>query len=221
MTETVVIIVLVFAAILFVGVAIYWAYVADKKRTEAFADKAADLGLTFMPAGGEALLSRFGGFKLFSTGRARKLKNVIEGDAGDVAITIFDYQYTTGSGKHQQTHNQTVVSLRSALLACPDFRMRPEGFFDKVGSAMGFQDIDFDSHPEFSKLFVLQGSNEEAIRNYFKPTLLEFFETKKGISLEAHRDTMFFYTARTRAKADQIKDLLSDAYEVYGVLTES
>jgi len=86
---------------------------------------------------------------------------------------------------------------------------------------MGFQDIDFESHPEFSKLFVLQGPSEDAIRDYFKPTLLEFFETKKGISLEADRDTMFFYTARIRAKADQIKDLLSDAYEVYGVLTEN
>ena len=71
--------------------------------------------------------------------------------------------------------------------------MRPEGFFDKIGSALGFQDIDFESHPLFSKSFVLQSSNEEAIRQYFMPSLLEFFESKAGISVEAQSGKMFFY----------------------------
>ena len=98
--------------------------------------------------------------------------------------------------------------------------MRPEGMFDKLGSAMGFQDIDFDTHPEFSKLFVLQSSNEEMVRAFFKPSLLEFFETKKGVSVEAQTGTMFFHRPGRRVKAEQLKDLLSEAYEVYGHMVD-
>ena len=63
--------------------------------------------------------------------------------------------------------------------------MRPEGMFDKIGSALGFQDIDFESHELFSRSFVLQGSNEEAIRQYFDQSVLDFFAAKPGISVEA------------------------------------
>ena len=93
--------------------------------------------------------------------------------------------------------------------------------FDKVGSALGFQDIDFDSHPKFSKLFVLQSSHEEAIRNYFSPQLLEFFESRKGVSVEAQPGSMFFYRSGKRIKPDQIKDNLAQAYEIFGMMVDN
>ncbi len=151
---------------------------------------------------------------------ARKMSNLIQGDSGEVKIAIFDYQYTTGSGKNSNTHHQSIVALQSADLVCPDFSMRPEGMFDKIGSALGFQDIDFESHPKFSSLFVLQSSSEKAIREYFTPALLEFFEARPGISVEAQNGTLFFYRTRQRVKPHQIKDNLAEAYEVFGVMTD-
>lgn len=209
---------MVFGILAAVAAVLYFSYLAEKKRTEQFGKTAEELGLTFMPDGGNDLLARFEPFKLFNQGRSRKITNVVVGDAGDVAIAIFDYQYTTGSGKHQQTHKQTVVSLTSPHMNSPELRMRPEGFFDKIGSVIGFQDIDFDSHPEFSNLFVLQGSNEPAIRAFLVPRILELLETKKGICLEAFGNTMFFYKARTKSKPDQIKELLAEAYEIYNCI---
>ncbi|MEL7498046.1 MAG: hypothetical protein AAFN77_10575 [Planctomycetota bacterium] len=203
-----------------VGGIIYWSYLADKKRTEQLAENAEAMGLTFIPDGGDGLLHRFSGFQLFNRGRSRRIRNVITGDAGDVAIAIFDYRFTTGSGKHKTTHNQTIVSLSSSNFHAPDLYLRPEGFFDKIGSAIGFQDIDFESHPEFSRLFVLKGSNEMAIRQFMKPAVLELLETKQGICLEADGNTMFFYKNRTSAKPDQIKDLLAEAYEIYNCVTD-
>ena len=91
---------------------------------------------------------------------------------------------------------------------------------DKIGGAIGLQDIDFDTHPNFSKMFVLKSDNEPAIREYFKPPLLEFFEAKKGISVEAGYGALFFYRPSKKIKPEEIKDYLSQAYEVYGAMVD-
>ena len=81
------------------------------------------------------------------------------------------------------------------------------------------QDIDFDSHPKFSKMFEVAGEDEQAIRDFLKPSVLEYFENHPGISLEASGDTLFFYVPRRRVEPDEIKDLLSRPFEAFGVLT--
>ena len=200
---------------------IYWSYISGKRRTAAFKEQAEQMGLRFVDDPGGEAYHQFDRFKLFNRGRSRRMTNLVEGDSGDVKISIFDYRFTTGSGKNSTTHNQTIIALQSQQLRCPEFTMRPEGFFDKIGSAIGFKDINFDTHPDFSKLFVLKGPDEAAIRSYFTPTVLEFFESHPKISLEASDDTMFFYRNRTRRKPEELKDLLAQAYEAFGVLTEA
>lgn len=192
----------------------------EKKRREAVEQVASDLGLVFEETN-EGLRSRFGHFKLFNSGHSKKLYNVIAGDSGEVKISIFDYRYTTGGGKHQHTHIQTVAALQSSELSpCPSFRMRPENFMDRIGSAIGFQDIDFDDHKAFSDMFVLQGENEEAIREFFTIGLLNYFAAHKGICVESSSGAMFFYRPGKRVKPEEMKDLLSQAYEVFGHMVD-
>ncbi len=205
--------------ILVVG-GIFYSMYAEKKRRVHLQEAADEMGLTFFLEGDDVLFNRLSGFNLFNQGRGRKMTNLIQGDSGEVKIAIFDYQYTTGSGKNSHTHRVSIACLESANLNCPDFTMRPEGMFDKIGGALGFQDIDFDSHPTFSDMFVLKSSNEQAVREYFKPTLLEFFETKKGISVEARPGMMFFHRSARRVKPEELKNLLSDAYEVFGHMVD-
>ena len=207
--------------IVFAGGLIYWSHLSNKRRTAAFKEQAEQMGLRFSDTPDGQVYEYFGSFKLFNIGRSRRMSNLIEGDSGDVKISIFDYRFVTGSGKNSSTHNQTIIALQSLHLRCPEFTMRPEGFFDKIGSAMGFQDLDFDSHPLFSKLFVLKGPDEPAIRSFFTPTVLEFFERHPKDSLEARDDMMFFYRNRTIRKPEELKDLLAQAYEAFGVLTEA
>jgi len=206
--------------ILLIAGGAWYSHVAAKKRKEAFVEVAESMGLVSSPEGDAELLNRFSNFKLFNQGRARKMKNVVQGDSGEVKIAIFDYQYTTGSGKQARTHQQSVVSLQSNNLRSPDFTMRPEGMLDRIGGALGFQDIDFDSHPLFSNMFVLKSSNEQAVREFFSPALLEFFEGKKGISVEAQTGALFFYRPGKRIRPDEVKDYLTQAYEVYGAIVD-
>ena len=212
---------MIFGFLAFAGAMLYWSHLSSKRRTEAFKEEAEQMGLQFVDNPDGQIYEHFSSFKLFNLGRARRMSNLVEGDSGDVKISIFDYRFTTGSGKNSSTHNQTIIALQSSQLSCPDFTMRPEGFFDKIGSVMGFQDLNFDSHPEFSKLFVLKGPDENAIRSFFTPTVLEFFENHPKDSLEARDDMMFFYRNRTRREPEELKDLLSQAYEAFGVLTEA
>lgn len=190
-----------------------------KKRTEACRSQAGAMGLEFAETADE-LIERLGDFALFKRGRRKRTRNVLTGDAGDVKISIFDYHFTTGSGKNKKNHRQTVVLLESANIQAPSFSMRQQGFFDKFGKVLGFQDIDFTSHPKFSKMFVLQGPNEEAVRSFFTPGLLEFFETQESVNVEGGSGRVMIYNGRKLLPPEEAKDGLAKAYEVYGHIVD-
>lgn len=206
-------------ALLVIG-AIAWSYFAENKRRESLQAAADELGLTYLKDGDPHLMGLAGSFNVCSTGRSRKMYNLIQGETDELTIAIFDYKYTTGSGKNSSTHNQTLVMLHSHKLANPSFTMRPEGFFDKIGGMLGFKDIDFESHPKFSDSFVLKSSDEEATRQFFNAPLLEFFEGRLGISVEANPGAMIFYRPRVRSKPVDLKTLFAEAYEVFGAMVD-
>jgi len=220
MEEPVILVVVIAGVILLVGGILVASRFYEKKRRQDLKIAAEELGLTFLPEGDANVLANLSGFGLFKQGRSRKMTNLISGTTDEVQIAIFDYRYVTGSGKHQTTHNQTVASLQSNLLKVPSFTMRPEGFFDKIGGALGLQDIDFESHPTFSQMFVLKSENEEHVRKFFGPQVLEFFESQPGVSVEAQTGALIFYRPRKKVKAEELKELLSAAYGVFGVMVD-
>ena len=97
--------------------------------------------------------------------------------------------------------------------------MRPENLFDKIGAAIGFEDIDFDDHPEFSKAFILKGKNEEAIRHFFDAEMLELFTERQGIYVES-APGVFIYLKGGRKKPEQIREFMNDGYAVYAAFAE-
>lgn len=213
------ILVIIFLIVSFVGMLVY-AQWAEKQRKLAMAEVAASLGLEYFPDGAPDLLNDISDFRLFQLGGNRKQTKVISGETDDVRIAIFDYRYTTGSGKHQSTHFQSVIVLQSPQLQIPTFNMRPEGMFDKLGGALGFQDIDFPSHPNFSKMFVLQGPEETQIRDFFDDELLSQFEQLDGYTIAGRNGALLMYRNGKRLKPDQIKEYLAKAYEVFGWLID-
>lgn len=206
-------------ALLIVG-AIVWSYIAENKRREALQLAAEELGLTYLKDGDPRLMGVAERFTVCSTGRSRKMYNLIQGETDELTIAIFDFRYTTGGGKNSTTHVQTIVMLRSNKLENPPFTMRPEGFFDRIGGMLGFDDIDFESHPKFSDSFVLKSPDEEATREFFNASLLEFFEGRLGISVEANSGAMIFYRPRVRSKPAELKTLFAEAYEVFGAMVD-
>jgi hypothetical protein len=186
-----------------------------KKRTEQFALISAELKLNFFPKGTTSLFERLKPFHLFSKGWSRKIKNLMEGEANKVELAIFDYQYTTHGGQHPQTHRQSLLFIRSPKLNLPDFSLRPENVFHKIGSAFGDKDIDFETHPIFSKSYLLRGDNEAVIRGLFNNELLNFIQSQQKISIEGSSDQLIFYRHKNRVKPEEVESFMEEGFQVF------
>jgi len=195
-----------------VGIAVWVTKLYEKKRTETLAVVAEELGMVFSAEQDHQLLSALQAFPLFNKGRAREMKNVMTAETEDTKLAIFEYKYTTGGGKNSQTHKFTLAFMQRATLQLPHFTVRPEGFLDRMGSAMGFQDIDFEEHPEFSRSFVLQGENETAIRAFFDKRIKDLFVGKRDALVEAGGNMMTF-RKKGRQSPEKIADFMGEAYE--------
>jgi len=57
-------------------------------------------------------------------------------------------------------------------LKLPFFELKPENTFHKIGQVFGYQDIDFEAFPNFSKGYLLRGLMNQKFVNYL---LLELF----------------------------------------------
>ncbi len=193
---------------------------AEKKRREALQKVADELGLTFYRDGDPGLVAELSDLPLFSRGRSRRITNMIHGETEEVVLGVFDYRYTTGSGKNSHTYHQTVAFFRSADLSLPFFEMRPQSFFHAVGKLFGSQDIDFDSHPAFSKAFLLRGPQESQVRETFNPGILEYFERRQGVCVEGRLHDLVYYRPAKRVKPEQLKELMNDGFQVYGLFRQ-
>jgi hypothetical protein len=205
--------------VVLVGVGIYISWMLEKKRTTAWEALADELGLAFLGESG-VLQSACSSFKLFMAGHSRKVKNVLDGEAGGVELTLADYQYTTGSGKNQTTHRQTVCKMTVDSLHLPHFYLRPQrSLFDLLGKLFGGQDINFEEDPEFSKHFVLQGEDEGAIRTLFTPTVRGFFNDhhRERLHFEAREGILVFHRGK-RCKPQEATQLMELGFSAMAVI---
>ncbi len=194
----------------------YAGHLAEKKRLEDLQRAADELGFEFLPQGDASLLQSLGNFQLFSQGRSRNLSHLLRGRANDLEVTIFDYRYTVGSGKNSHTLNHTVICFRFTGDPLPQFSLRPENFADKIGGWFGFKDIDFETHPAFSRQYLLRGADEPAIRQLFTSQVLEFYQQKPGLSTEAAGNQLVFYRHAARIKPQEVRSFMAEGF---GVLT--
>jgi hypothetical protein len=143
---------------------------------------------------GTGLVGSLGWTGLFSHGvHSGQASNALRAEADGAAVTALDYRYTTGVAKNQRTVRQTVLILDSERLDLPAFTLRPEGLGQKLGGAMGQQDIDFQEQLAFSSAYVLQGSDEAQIRALFDAEKLAFFAERRGLSVEGDGHRLVYY----------------------------
>jgi hypothetical protein len=202
---------LVIAAIAILGT---YAVDAGKKRTEALLRAATQMGFSFQREGDALLAELSENLHLLTLGSFRKLNNVMLGSSEAGATALFEYNYTEGGGQQQKAHHQTVAAFRFPARALPDFYLGAEHWWHKAGKAFGYKIIEFDSHPEFGKRYLLRGENEEAVRQFFCPPLLDYFESlpEKPIwSIEAAAPWLIVYLPAKLAKPDQLRDFRDSA----------
>jgi hypothetical protein len=200
-------------AVILIGGILAFFILKERKRTEVLGFTAEEMGLAFSPKVDRTFLSTMPEFHLFSRGRSKRVSNLMEGTFGGTRALVFDYKYTTGGGKNSHTYRQTVICFELQNTLLPSFSLRPENVLHKLGSRLGYQDIDFEDYPEFSARYLLRGSDEEAIRNVFTDSILSFYEMASRLCTEGNGSRMLFYRQSKRVRPEELQMLLEEGLE--------
>jgi hypothetical protein len=185
----------------------------QKKRVVNLRTTAEAMGFSFSTKGDASLLKNLQHFHLFSQGHSRKIRNLVQGKVDDVDVAVFDFIYNPMTRKG--VSKQTVILLESDRLQLPPFALRPERLMHKVGSLLGYHDIDFDDYPTFSKRYILQGRDEEQVRSLFNSEVLWHYEELQGVSTEGAGRQLIYYRASRRTASEALQEFLEEGLRVY------
>jgi hypothetical protein len=188
-----------------------------RRRLEKLLERAERRGLNFLPNGDRALTEAVKHSQLLSHDSGQ-VTNLLRGKIHGVDTEIFDYTFQTGPGQYgfrgASWHHQTVIRFTRDSLTLPDFWLRPEGFLDKMASAVAGADINFPTHPEFSRKYQLQGLKEADVRRVFTPELLGFLESKTGLSVEGEPRHLIVFAAENIVQPEDIEELIQLGFQV-------
>ncbi len=116
--------------------------------------------------------------------RARKFPVVFEKRGVSGSEWIFEYKYTTRSGKNSHTHCYIGCFL-PFVPSIPKFSLRSENWADKLAQMIGFEDIDLPHNPEFSKKFYLSGEDPTSVIQYFSSSLAQRIPSLESLTVHS------------------------------------
>lgn len=195
-----------------------------KKRTADMSKLAFQLDMQFHDKEDYGLKNLLKQFQLFKMGHSRKVRNLMikEDSWLDSQIAVFDYQYTIQAGNTPVIYYQTVFFTQSKKLSLPQFLIRPEKFFDKVGKFFNrTQDIEYEENPEFSKQFLIQGEEESLVKETITEDLAHFFTIEKKWHLEGMNYFLVFYQHNKKLKPEVIEDFYKKGMKLFDWLKET
>ena len=169
------------------------------------------------------------------------ITNVLSGDSEQLGygeefeVTVLEFGHSKTSfssfvSRRSEYIQQTVICFHSPQLSLPRFSMRPEEWHHKIGSGLGYQDIDFESHQtgaEFSKKYLLRGKDEqwmteEKIRVLFTDKILTFFAAHPDkVFVGGSGDQLIFYREGNLIEPEDTPAFIEEGLEVFRLFASS
>ncbi|WP_310487727.1 hypothetical protein [Chamaesiphon sp. VAR_69_metabat_338] len=183
-----------------VAAIVYGCIYVTKKRRQDLELVARQLKMDFYPKGDDSIAPMLSNLEFFMYGERCRVSNLIRGQVKSngqlISVAIFDYRYTIckrrstefsvdensvsiSSNEENDTFCQTVLVFYDESIDVPGFSLRPEHLWDKLANFAGYEDINFDRFPAFSKGYRLLSNQVDDVRNLFQPNLIKFYETNK------------------------------------------
>lgn len=128
-------------------------------------------------------------------------------DGRDVEFTLSDVTFDEGALIPEIYH--TTAQVIDLPVETPEFMLEKEALLAHVLARV--QDIDFNLQhfKGVSPKFAINGADENAIREFMTPELLEFFEREEIYHLESTGERLVVFKAfMRRATPDEIEDML-------------
>ena len=169
---------LVMAAFAYVG------WLQAKKRRELFQQFAANQGWSWTPRD-DQFAQRFSG-EPFGQGDNRKALNVLQGDWRGRPVVAFDYSYDTHStdsqGRRSTTTHRYAVCALALDVWVPRLEIVPEGFFGRLGTALGMQDVELESE-DFNRRYRVRCENRKLAYDVLPPRTMEALLARPALHL--------------------------------------
>jgi hypothetical protein len=168
-------------------------YISAAKRREAMAALAARLGLRFDPNKSWDIAQRYRFLDKLRSGSNRYAFNILSGGYQGHDVSLFDYHYethSTDSKGHRQTHHHYFSFFILHLPASfPELIIGSEGFFSKIAQALGYDDIDFESH-EFSRKFCVRSADKKFAYDVCNARMIEYLLSNPDLTIEIEADAL-------------------------------
>lgn len=206
---------IIFAFIAIFAVVAILGYISSLKRREAMAAMAVKLSLHFMPGKDRYMPNRYRFLDKLRRGSDRYVFNVLSGSYQGHEVLLFDYHYKTGSGKN--THHYYLSFFILHLPASfPELIIAPEGIFSKIAQAVGYDDIDFESH-EFSRKFCVRSKDKKFAYDVCNARMIEYLLSNTDLSIEID-DRVMAISFNSRLAPEQIEPNLNRLITVRSLL---
>ena len=193
-----------------------------KKRREAMGALATRLGLSFDPGKDRDMARRFGFLDKLRRGSNRYAFNILSGNYRDHDITAFDYHYETHStdskGRRKTHHHHFSFFILSLPASFAELTIGPEGFFSKIAQAVGYDDIDFESH-EFSRKFCVRSTDKKFAYDVCNARMIEYLLANTDLMIEIERNWLAVAFKR-RLSPGQIEPNLERLIRVRSLLPD-
>ena len=214
---------------------IYFIFRISKKRHEDLVDAAYALGFLATPLIAHDINSAIEKFRLFHERTMTNAGRFAQKKGHDFNLSIFNVDMSGMTTDREFA--VTVAHVRSHDQTFPDFVMETPSFGSVMKGDRSIPIIRFKEHPKFSRKFWLGGEDEQAIRYFFTPRLIAFFEQKKwayqkfGLNLgpikfggifpclEARGNEFIFFFESKAIAPERLPEFIDEAEEIIGALT--
>ena len=111
----------------------------------------------------------------------------------DHEVLVFDYHYethSTNSKGHRTTHHHYFSFFMIFLpREFPELTICKEGFLSKIAQAVGYDDIDFESH-EFSRRFCVRSRDKKFAYDVCNAQMIEYLLANTDLAVEIESNVL-------------------------------
>ncbi len=197
-------------------------HLAAKKRREAMMALAAKLGLRFEPGKNRDLAHRYEFLNKLRAGSNRYAYNILSGTTQGHNVAIFDYHYETYSsdskGRRQTHHHYFSCFILHMPASFPELVIAKEGILSKIAQAVGYADIDFESH-EFSRRFCVRSPNKKFAYDVCHARMMEYLLANDDLTIEIEGDVLAI-TFGSRLSPERIEPNLNRLIALRSLIPE-
>ena len=178
---------------------------------------AARLGLRFNPHKNWDLARQYRFLDKLRKGSNRYAFNILSGNYQEHKVALFDYHYQIRSNKSTHHHYFSFFVLHLPT-SFPELVIDKEGFFSKVAQAIGFDDIDFESH-EFSRKFCVRSKDKKFAYDVCNGQMIDYLLSNSDLSMEIEGDVLAI-SFRSRLSPEAIEPNLNRLITVRSLMPE-